>query len=51
MTDDLVVCVLENTFTPAERTLIDHGERESIQSIRRRFRRRSATSSSPWSSR
>jgi uncharacterized protein YbcI len=37
MTDDLVVCVLENTFTPAERTLIDHGERESIQSIRRRF--------------
>jgi uncharacterized protein YbcI len=37
MTDDLVVCVLEETFTQAERTLIDRGEREAIQGIRRRF--------------
>jgi uncharacterized protein YbcI len=38
--DDLVVCVLEETFTKAERTLIDHGEREAIQQIRRRFQQR-----------
>ena len=37
MSENLVVCVLEETFTPAERTLIERGERESIQSIRRRF--------------
>jgi uncharacterized protein YbcI len=40
--DDLVVCVLEETFTTAERTLIDHGEREAIQQIRRRFQQRMA---------
>ncbi|GAC1529780.1 MAG: hypothetical protein NVS2B6_17900 [Thermoleophilaceae bacterium] len=38
--DDLVVVVLEESFTRAERTLIDHGERESIQQIRRRFQQR-----------
>src|SRR4051812_18528380 len=38
--DDLVVCVLEETFTRAERTLIDHGEREAIEQIRRRFQQR-----------
>jgi uncharacterized protein YbcI len=37
--DDLVVVVLEETFTPAERTLIDRGEGESIHDIRRRFQR------------
>lgn len=37
ITDDLVVCVLEETFTQAEKTLIDRGERQSIQGIRRRF--------------
>ena len=37
ITDDLVVCVLEETFTPAERTLIDRGEADGIQQIRRRF--------------
>jgi uncharacterized protein YbcI len=37
ITDDLVVVVLEETFTPAERTLIDRGEAEGIQQIRRRF--------------
>jgi uncharacterized protein YbcI len=36
------VCVLEETFTKAERTLIDHGEREAIQNIRRRFQQRMA---------
>src|SRR3954462_15657905 len=35
--DDVVVVVLEETFTKAERTLIGRGERESIQAIRRRF--------------
>ena len=37
ITDDLVVVVLEETFTKAERTLVDRGEVESIQQIRRRF--------------
>ena len=35
--DDLVAVVLEETFTQVERTLIDKGEPESIQHIRRRF--------------
>jgi uncharacterized protein YbcI len=37
ITDDLVVAVLEETFTRAERTLIDRGEKDAIQNIRRRF--------------
>jgi uncharacterized protein YbcI len=36
---DLVVVVLEETFTPAERTLIDQGQSEGIQEIRRNFQR------------
>jgi uncharacterized protein YbcI len=36
---DVIVVVLEETFTPAERTLIDRGEAEGIQDIRRRFQR------------
>lgn len=35
--DDLVVVVLEETFTPAERTLIERGEGDGIHDIRRRF--------------
>ena len=35
--DDLVVVVLEETFTTAERTLIGQGETTSIKHIRRRF--------------
>src|SRR3954454_2823162 len=35
--DDVVVVVLEETFTRAEQTLIERGESESIQQIRRRF--------------
>ena len=35
--DDLVVVVLEESFTRAERTLAERGEREAIQQIRRRF--------------
>jgi uncharacterized protein YbcI len=31
--------LLEETFTPAEKTLIDRGEAEGIQDIRRRFQR------------
>jgi uncharacterized protein YbcI len=34
---DVVVVVLEETFTPAERTLIDRGQSDSIQRIRRDF--------------
>jgi uncharacterized protein YbcI len=32
-----VVVVLEETFTPAERTLIDRGEGDPIHDLRRRF--------------
>ena len=39
MDRDIVVVVLEETFTPAEKTLIDRGEAEGIQDIRRRFQR------------
>ena len=35
----VVVVVLEETFTPAEKTLIARGESEGIQDIRRRFQR------------
>ena len=34
---DLVVCVLEETFTKAERTLVDRGDADAVQNIRRRF--------------
>jgi len=36
---DLIAVVLEETFTPAERTLIARGEADGIQEIRRRFQR------------
>jgi uncharacterized protein YbcI len=36
---DLLAVVMEETFTPAERTLIGRGEAEGIQDIRRRFQR------------
>jgi uncharacterized protein YbcI len=37
ITDDIVAVVLEETFTKAEQTLIQRGERDAIQEIRRRF--------------
>jgi uncharacterized protein YbcI len=37
ITEDIVVVVLEETFTKAERTLLQRGESEAIQQIRRRF--------------
>ncbi len=37
ITEDMVAVVLEETFTKAERTLVDRGEIEAIQAIRRRF--------------
>ena len=40
--DDLVVVVLEETFTKAERTLVERGELEAIQQIRRRFQQKMA---------
>jgi uncharacterized protein YbcI len=36
-TEDLVVVVLEETFTRAERTLIERGDVDPIREIRRRF--------------
>src|SRR5215212_7396788 len=36
---DLICVVLEETFTPAEKTLIARGEGDGIQDIRRRFQR------------
>src|SRR5213078_895875 len=42
--DDLVVVVLEESFTRAERTLAQRGEREAIQHIRRRFQQQMADS-------
>jgi uncharacterized protein YbcI len=36
---ELLAVVLEETFTPAEKTLIGRGEAEGIQDIRRRFQR------------
>jgi uncharacterized protein YbcI len=36
---DLLAVVLEETFTLAERTLIERGESDGIQDIRRRFQR------------
>jgi uncharacterized protein YbcI len=44
ITDDLVVVVLEETFTRAEKTLAERGEREAIQHIRRRFQQQMAES-------
>jgi uncharacterized protein YbcI len=42
--DDLVVVVLEESFTRAEKTLAERGEREAIQHIRRRFQQAMAES-------
>jgi uncharacterized protein YbcI len=42
--DDLVVVVLEESFTRAEKTLVERGEREAIQHIRRRFQQHMADS-------
>jgi uncharacterized protein YbcI len=40
--DDLVVVVLEDSFTRAEKTLAERGEREAIEHIRRRFQQQMA---------
>jgi uncharacterized protein YbcI len=37
ITEDVVIVVLEETFTRAERTLVDRGESEAVRDIRRRF--------------
>jgi uncharacterized protein YbcI len=42
--DDVVVVVLEESFTRAEKTLAQRGEREAIQHIRRRFQQQMADS-------
>src|SRR3954469_4137240 len=40
--EDLVVVVLEESFTRAEKTLAERGEREAIEHIRRRFQQEMA---------
>src|SRR3954465_9500327 len=45
ISDDLVVVVLEETFTRAEKTLAQRGEGEAIQPIRRRFQPQMAAAS------
>ena len=40
--EDLVVVVLEESFTRAEKTLAARGEREAIEHIRRRFQQQMA---------
>jgi uncharacterized protein YbcI len=35
--DDLVAVLLEETFTRAERTLVERGDQDAVQQIRRRF--------------
>ena len=42
--EDLVVVVLEESFTRAEKTLADRCERDAIQHIRRRFQQQMADS-------
>jgi uncharacterized protein YbcI len=42
--EELVVVVLEESFTRAEKTLAERGEREAIQHIRRRFQQQMADS-------
>jgi uncharacterized protein YbcI len=42
--DDLVVVVLEESFTRAEKTLVERGEREAVEHIRRRFQQQMAES-------
>ncbi len=42
ISEDLVVVVLEESFTRAERTLVERGEREAIEHIRRRFQQQMA---------
>ena len=42
--EDLVVVVLEESFTRAEKTLAGRGERDAIQHIRRRFQQQMAES-------
>ena len=40
--EDLVVVVLEESFTRAEKTLAERGERNAIEHIRRRFQQQMA---------
>ena len=35
--DDVIVCVLEDALTRGERSLLEHGERETVLSTRRAF--------------
>src|SRR4051794_21944728 len=50
--EDLVVVVLEESFTRAEKTLAERGEKDAIEHIRRRFSSRWPTiSRASWSRR
>lgn len=37
--EDVVVAVLEETFAPVEQAMVDRGEGDGVQELRRRFRR------------
>ena len=37
LVDDMVVCILRDGFTTVERTLVEHGNRDSVHKIRRDF--------------
>jgi uncharacterized protein YbcI len=37
ISEDVVVAILEETFTRAERTLVERGEIDAVQNVRRRF--------------
>src|SRR5215212_3586266 len=49
--EDLVVMVLEESFTRAEKTLAQRGERDAIEHIRRRFQQQIADESGALCSR
>ena len=40
--EDLVVVVLEESFTRSEKTLVERGEKDAIEHIRRRFQQQMA---------
>ena len=50
LSDEYALCVLEEVFTPAEKTLIRAGNKERSRRREMPFRTRSSPSSSQWSS-
>ncbi len=44
---DTIVCLLEGTLTPVERTLVNLGEQQRLQDLRQLFQSRPRTTSEP----